>query len=640
MSMYRQLLLAIILSTTIAILGGLLASTFNTTTYLNEQLRTKNSDNATVLALSLSQKNVDPIELELAVASLFDNGYYSSIKVVDPKGKLIIEKVSPPQSHSAPTWFTSLFPITSIAGQAQITNGWNQVGTIFVVSQSGNAYQALWNSALQMLMALTLSGFIATYLSTLILRRLKKPLKQVIEQAKGMSERRFITTNVSKVPELKQLSLAMNSTVSLLKSMFADEAERIESLRKQTNTDGVTGLANREHFLSQLDVTIGEENAPPGSLVMIRIAGLTEANRALGRNNIDSILRKIGDTLRLQQDRLLDGFAARLNGTDFALLFRQSTPEPIAQHLLNEIAKELSEIADSTMIYIGYGEYSFGISHGALLSQVDAAVANAEACGINNTKMAIPLDIEQAPRSAEEWSKLILRALEQKWVKLAFFPVTNLNGDILHRESALRLMFGGEWFPAGRFLPIAERLGLTHKLDLTAVKLALAELQRTGSIADIAVNLSAQSIQNPEFREQLRNLLNAKPLASKHLWIEISENGVFSNMDAFRTFHAEMKKFGCQFGLEHFGRKFDQINVLHDLGLNYVKIDSVFVRNIDFNDGNQAFIKGVSSIARRLGLKAITEGVNSDAEFNTMKNLGVDGVTGPAVGRIFKINET
>jgi EAL domain-containing protein (putative c-di-GMP-specific phosphodiesterase class I)/GGDEF domain-containing protein len=640
MSMYRQLLLAIILSTLLAILGGLFASTVNTRTYLIEQLNTKNIDNATVLALSLSQKNVDPVELELVVTSLFDNGYYSSIKVTDPKGKILVERKANSQTYEVPKWFMSLFPINPHAGQAQITNGWNLVGTISVASHIGNSYLVLWNSVLQMLMALTLSGFISTYLSSLILRRLKKPLKQVIEQAKGMSERVFITTNVSTVPELKQLSLAMNSTVGLLKSMFADEAERIESLRKQTNTDGVTGLANRSHFLSQLDVTIGEENAPPGSLIMIRIAGLTEANRVLGRNNIDSILRKIGDILRIKQDQLLDGFAARLNGTDFALLFRQITPEPIAQHLLDEITKELSEIAGATMIYIGYGEYSFGISHGALLSQVDAAVANAEACGINNSKKAIPLDIEQAPRSAEEWSKLILRALEQKWVKLAFFPVTNLNGDIIHRESALRLMFGGEWFPAGRFLPIAERLGLTHKLDLTAVKLALNELQRTGSISDIAVNLSVQSIQNPEFREELRNLLNAKPLASKHLWLEISENGVFSNMDAFRTFHAEMKKFGCQFGLEHFGRKFDQINILHDLGLNYVKIDSVFVRNIDFNDGNQAFIKGVSSIARHMGLKAITEGVNSDAELNTMKNLGVDGVTGPAVSRAFQIKET
>jgi hypothetical protein len=77
MSMYRQLWFAIILSTLIALAGSLFASTMSSRAYLNEQLRMKNSDNATVLALSLSQKNVDPVELELILSSLFDNGHYA-----------------------------------------------------------------------------------------------------------------------------------------------------------------------------------------------------------------------------------------------------------------------------------------------------------------------------------------------------------------------------------------------------------------------------------------------------------------------------------------------------------------------------------------------------------------------------------
>ena len=66
MSMYRQLWLAIILSTLLALVGSLLASTLSSRSYLNEQLRMKNADNATVLALSLSQKNIDAVELEFA----------------------------------------------------------------------------------------------------------------------------------------------------------------------------------------------------------------------------------------------------------------------------------------------------------------------------------------------------------------------------------------------------------------------------------------------------------------------------------------------------------------------------------------------------------------------------------------------
>lgn len=639
MSMYRQLWLAIILSTLLALVGSLFASVMSSRAYLNEQLRMKNEDNATVLALSLAQKELDPITLELVVASLFDNGHYASITINDTSGKKIVERIAPIEMTDTPVWFTRIFPITSRAGQAQISSGWKQLGSISLVSQSNGAYQTLWNSTKEMATILSISGLIAAYLGTLILRRLKAPLQAVIHQAKGMTERHFITTPVSKVPELRQLSLAMNSTVGLLKSIFAEEAERLETLRSQANCDQLTGLANRAHFLAQLQVTVEEENAPPGSLILIKITGLADINKAIGRNQADALLKMVGANLLNQQAQLLDGFAARLNGTDFALLFREGDAAMLAQQLLTEILQLFSAVHERVSIFIGYGSYEFGITSSVLLSQTDAAVASLEAKGDSGIFETAPLNIEHAPRSADEWSRLIARALEQRWVKLAYFPVTNIEGGLIHRESALRLMFGGEWFPAGRFLPIAERLGITGKLDLVAVQLALEELNRTLSQQDIAVNLSAQSIQDSEFRSQLRTLLLGKPAASKRLWLEIPENGVFNNLDAFRVFHKEIAQTGCKFGLEHFGKQFDKINLLHELRLNYIKLDGSFVRNLDINEANQEFIKGIAAICHRMGLQFFAEGVNTNAERKSFAGLHADGLTGPEIGRAFPLTE-
>ncbi|MBC3831067.1 EAL domain-containing protein [Undibacterium amnicola] len=639
MSMYRQLWFAIILSTLIALVGSLFASTMSSRAYLNEQLRMKNSDNATVLALSLSQKSVDPVELELIIASLFDNGHYASIKVIDPNGKTLVERLASDEQSNVPGWFKQWFPIQSVPGQAQISNGWKQLGTIHLVSRSGGAYETLWKSVKDMFITLALSGLIACYLGALILRRIKQPLKQVIDQAKGMTERRFIITPESSVPELKQLSNAMNSTVVLLKSMFTEEAERLEAMRIRANSDATTGLANRAHFISQLQASVEEENAPSGSLVLIRLAGLAAINKTLGRNKTDELLKRIGQLLLTHQAKLPDGFAARLNGTDFALLFRREDALPVTQTLLAEIRHIFADVADNFMVSIGFGDYEYGISSGTLLAQVDAALASAEAIGSSEVRQSAPLNIEHAPRSAEEWSKLILRAIEQNWVKLAYFPVTKSNGELVHKESALRLMFGGEWFPAARFLPIAERLGLTEKLDLIAIKLALEELNKTNSAVDIAVNLSAQSIQGTEFRAQLKAILQSKPAAAKHLWLEVPENGVFANIDAFRMFHTDIAPTGCKLGLEHFGRQFDKINLLHDLKLSYVKIDGGFIRNIEDNEGNQAFIKGVCTIVHRLALLSFAESVTSNAEFISLKQLGLDGATGPEIGRMFPLND-
>ena len=639
MSMYRQLWFAIILSTLIALVGSLFASTMSSRAYLNEQLRMKNSDNATVLALSLSQKSVDPVELELIIASLFDNGHYASIKVIDPNGKTLVERLASDEQSNVPGWFKQWFPIQSVPGQAQISNGWKQLGTIHLVSRSGGAYETLWKSVKDMFITLALSGLIACYLGALILRRIKQPLKQVIDQAKGMTERRFIITPESSVPELKQLSNAMNSTVVLLKSMFTEEAERLEAMRIRANSDATTGLANRAHFISQLQASVEEENAPSGSLVLIRLAGLAAINKTLGRNKTDELLKRIGQLLLTHQAKLPDGFAARLNGTDFALLFRREDALPVTQTLLAEIRHIFADVVDNFMVSIGFGDYEYGISSGTLLAQVDAALASAEAIGSSEVRQSAPLNIEHAPRSAEEWSKLILRAIEQNWVKLAYFPVTKSNGELVHKESALRLMFGGEWFPAARFLPIAERLGLTEKLDLIAIKLALEELNKTNSAVDIAVNLSAQSIQGTEFRAQLKAILQSKPAAAKHLWLEVPENGVFANIDAFRMFHTDIAPTGCKLGLEHFGRQFDKINLLHDLKLSYVKIDGGFIRNIEDNEGNQAFIKGVCTIVHRLALLSFAESVTSNAEFVSLKQLGLDGATGPEIGRMFPLND-
>lgn len=630
MSMYRQFWLAIILSTLLALVGSLLASTLSSRAYLNEQLRLKNADNATVLALSLSQKNIDAVELELVIAALFDSGHYVSIVVTDPMGKTIVERRAALEKSDVPSWFINAFPIQSMPGQAQISSGWTQIGTVSLVTQSGAAYQTLWKSSREMVMTLALSGLIAGYLGTLILRRLKKPLRVVVDQATAMSERRFIITPEPKVPELRQLSMAMNSTSNLLQSMFAEEAERVEALRRQANTDPVTGLANRHHFLAQLQVSVEAEDAPAGSLLLLRLTRLAELNRQLGRNKADALLRKIGGLLMVSQNSLPNGFSARLNGTDFALIFREVDAGAVATTLLQQVTQELASIPNSPSAFIGVGQFSNGMAPGAVLSQVDSAVASAESAGINDWRMAAPLDIEQAPRSAEEWSKLIQRALEQNWVKLALFPVVYFDGKVSHKEAALRLMFGGEWFPAGRFLPIAERLGLTDRLDLAAVNLAFEELSQQ-TTTDIAVNLSAHSIQDAGFRSRLRSLLMSRPLLAKRLWIEVPENGAHGNLDAFRAFYQDMQQASCKLGLEHFGRQFEKLNLLHDLKLDYVKVDGAFIRGIDGNAGNQAFIKGIANIIHRMGLQVFAESVNTPEELAALTNLGLDGATGMAV---------
>lgn len=635
MSMYRQIWLAVIISTLLALTGSLLASSLSARNYLSEQLALKNSDNALSLALSLSQRNPDAIEIELTVAALFDSGHYELIRVTDPFGHTMVERRTPPNERDVPAWFSSLLPINSVPGQAQISGGWKQLGTVTLVSHSRFAYHALWKSFWELAAALLAAGLVSGYLGTLILRRLRKPLDTVINQAEAITQRRFVTIDAPRVPELRQLAIAMNATVTRLKNMFDEEALRLEAVRQEANFDPLTGLANRDYFMARLRAITECDESSGGSLLLVRIADLADTNHRLGRAVTDDLLRHIGNAVDTRAGQHADGLAARLNGADFALLLPgRHSAQAVADDLLQSLIREAAPfIEHGPTAFIGFGSFSCNQETGSLLAQVDAALAGIQAEGINGVREVVLAGGDEAPRSAEQWAQSIHLALDQHWVRLVSFPVANMAGGLIHRECPLRLMFDaeGEWLPAGRFLPVAERLKLTPKIDLVAVALGLEQLSDNPAIPGLAVNLSASSIHDGNFRRQLHALLDKQRAAASRLWLEVAETGALKHLGDFRLFCRELAGTGCWLGIEHFGRQFSQIGQLHDLGLDYLKVDASFIRGIGGHVGNQAFLKGLCGIAHGIGMQVIAEGVVNEAELKALADIGFDGATGPAV---------
>ena len=635
MSMYRQLWLAIIISTLLALLGSLLAATLSARTYLSEQLSMKNADNAAALALSLSQKNPDPVEVELTVAALFDSGHYESIRVTDPFGKIMVERRAPTGGNGVPDWFSHILPIVAAAGHAQITNGWKQVGTIELVSHSRFAYQALWRSVLEMIGALAAAGLIGGYLGALVLSRLRQPLKAVVDQATAITERRFVTIDEPRVPELSRLAAAMNAMVSRLKTMFDEEALRLEAVRREANCDALTGLANRSNFMARLRELLADEDSHESAMLLIRVVDLASTNHRLGREATDDLLRRIGSILAQLSDTHAESVAARLNGADFALLLPGiDDPRRLAEPLLERISAESEAfVVGGATVCIGLGHFPSGLEISAVLAEMDAALAAAENRGGSAiAEGKFPVD-ETAPRSADQWARLIQRALDHDAVQLISFPVVDIAGRLLHRECPLRLMLDehGDWLPAGRFLPMAERARLTPRIDLAAIMLGLRQLDADATMPGLAVNLSASSLAEEDFRRQLVSRLRLQPKAAARLWLEVAETGALHHLEAFQELVAACKGTGCRIGIEHFGRQSSQIGLLHDLGLDYLKIDAVFIRGLDANAGNQAFLKGLASIAHGIGLTVIAEGVVSEAELAALRQAGFDGATGPAI---------
>ena len=250
MSLIRQLWLLVIAVTITACTGSLLTTLWADKLYLESQLEVKNRDNAAALAISLSQQGGDLTSMQLLVAAQFDTGHYHSVRLTDINGRPMFELTSDAAPQSAPAWFTRLLPLESRPGVAQVSNGWNRIDTLEVVSHTAFAYGPLWNNTYRLLLMLALVGLIAGWIGTRILGRTRDPLARLIRQAQALSERRFVKSAVSPIPELSALTHAMNSMVDRLQSQFNEHAATVESLRIAATTDSSSGLPNRSHFIN------------------------------------------------------------------------------------------------------------------------------------------------------------------------------------------------------------------------------------------------------------------------------------------------------------------------------------------------------------------------------------------------------
>lgn len=636
MSLFRQLWLAVIASTLIAFAGSFLASMLTARHYLEHQLAIKNNDNASSLALSMSQLEKDAITVELQVAAMFDSGQYAAVRLIDPEGKTMIEKTSPPMAGDVPAWFIRLFPVESQPGQAQVSAGWNQFGTIELVSHSQFAYQELWDGCLKLVAWFLIGGCFMGLLGMQLLRNIRRPLDAVVGQAQAISERRFIRIAEPAAPELKSLASAMNAMVERLQAMFAEEAARLEQVRREATLDNLTGLANRAFFLNQLEAALSDDDAArDGTLLMLRVADLAGINKRAGRETADEVLRRLGCKFTELAANKPGAAAARLNGADFALLLPGvQDPTATAEQLLS-LLRDLSSagLIDSERIgHLASGLYRHGQGIGNLLSQIDAALASAE----NQSGLAwcpVETGAEQHAASNADWKKLLEGAIETQRLRLIDFPVAGNRGQLLHLECPLRLQASenGEWLAAGSFMPMASRLSMTTELDLAAARLALDRI--AAGAAAVAVNLSGESILSASFRSSLQALIASQRELAPRLWLEVSEIGAFQHFTEFHAFCDAMRPLGCRLGIEHFGRQFSEIGRLHHIGLDYLKVDGSFIRAINTQPGNQAFLKGLCGIAHNIGLTVIAEGVQTAEELATLPDLGFDGATGPAVPR-------
>ena len=634
MSLIRQIWLLLLGTLLLALVGSVAVNVLSTRQTLETQLRLKNSDNALALALALSQQHGDRQLMSLLMSAQFDTGYYREIRFTGSDGGVLFEQQATDQLSQAPRWFAWLVPIASQPGHAKVSDGWRALGDVTVVSHASYAYDDLWRSSIESALWLAFAGVVGGLVGLVVVRGIRRPLDAAVQQAQALMDGGFVTVREPRMPELARLTRAMNLMVTRLKSLFDSQAAQVEALRRQAHHDPLTQLANRRHFLRQLDAALDREDGPTmGGLVLLRLRDLAEMNRLHGHEAADRAILAIAQALQVYPQQVTGCFVGRLNGSDFALcLPATGVARETGQALAEALQVTLPAFGAGVSVAVGSTEIRRGFTAAQCMSEADGALAQAETQGPFGVQHSDALGGAAAARGEGTWRVQIVAALEQGRARLVEFPVRDRDGVLLHLECPLRLQLheDGAFETASSWLPHALRGRLTPQTDRAALALALAAIDADGEPR--CVNIAAASLHDIGFASELTALLKARPSAAHRLWLEVAESAALDQFAALQAFARQLRAHGVRVGLEHAGQRLARIDGLYEAGLDYVKLDGAVTRGLAHDAHATDFVRTTTGLLHALALQVIAEGVADAADAEALWACGIDGITGPLIG--------
>lgn len=642
MSLLKQLFIAICLFLVVAFTGSFISGMESSREQLLSQLRSHAQDAATALGLSLTPHVDDPAMIELMVSSIFDSGYYATIRVVNiADNSVIVERRTTTAPENVPTWFIDLVDLTPEGGDALIMRGWEQAARVEVLSHPQFALTRLWDSAIGSLGWLLACGLVSAILGGWLLRTQLRPLDDMVKQAQAITRREFLSMpKVPRTPELKRVVLAMNLMVEKLKNLFAEEAARSEKLREEAYQDSLTGLANRRLFDLKLaqQLEVSEQNTD-GYLMLLRVNDLGGLNQRLGGQETDNLIQAIGLQLTelMQQHEASSWLASRNRGGEFTLLAPSLSAEG-ADKLAQQLSGQLQSLRQTgasdcnPVAHMGIAAYRPGESPGTVIGRADQALAQAQSKmpeqpweRLDNFNLA-------QGQGIHEWRMWIDEALTDEKIQLYFQPVSRCDdiSQLMHKKVLARLLDQqGEAIAAGRFIPWIERLGWAARFDLAMLEHSLKHLAMHPE--PLALSLSAATLREPESWAKLLSVLKQHPEQAALMTLELDERHLPSAPE-LETLGQQIRATGYQLGLQHFGGRFSLIGNLTNLGLAYLKVDGSYIRAIDQESDKRLFIEAIFRAANSIDLPLIAEMVETEAELKVLNELGIEGAMGRLIG--------
>lgn len=433
---------------------------------------------------------------------------------------------------------------------------------------------------------------------------------------------------------------------------ITDSRQLSQKLSYQATHDDLTGLINRAEFENRLTALVEDarHRNSEHTLCFLDLDQFKVINDTCGHIAGDELLRQLG--------RLLSGTTrktdtlARLGGDEFAILIEDCRQQQ-AEHIANEV-RELVEqfqfIWESQVFTIGVSIGVTSINHRTAnrteaLKQADTACYAAKNSGRNRVYVYQDQDKRLAEQEGEfKWVNELREALMDNRLTLYVQPILSTRSGNLHSyEVLVRLRDKqGTLFPPGAFLPSAERYNLSERVDRWVIDHVFDWLEMHKSklsfIHQFAINLSGPSLGHTEMLAYIGGRLAKASFNPAMIKFEITETAAISNLRNAHSFIKALSEIGCEFSLDDFGSGLSSFGYLKNLPVQSIKIDGMFVRDMNSDPLDFEMVKSINDIGHVMGLETIAEFVEDEQIWEKLKSIGVDYGQGYHLGRPMPIS--
>jgi len=399
-----------------------------------------------------------------------------------------------------------------------------------------------------------------------------------------------------------------------------------DQLSYQATHDALTGLPNRVALMERLNRVTHDHPESQVTVFFCDLDRFKVVNDSLGHAMGDELL--VEAATRLAKTIKDEDFVARFGGDEFVVVCNDIEDRAGALRVAERISRSLSRPFDM------HGQDAFvGVSVGIAFSHKDSTanqlLRDADVAMYRAKAMPSVNHIEFFDASGDQFSyrfdteNALRRAITSNQLLLHWQPIVNLKTAAVHTLEALvrwERPGSGLLMPA-EFMHIAEDSGLIIQLGRWVLGAACS----AGALTDdrsVAVNISVQQLRDPNFVDDLREILSETGLPAERLIVEITEHSMIDSAVLSAPLR-RVRELGVRVALDDFGTGYSSLGLLPRLPIDIIKLDRSFLRDITSSDESQAIIKSLVQLAAALNVMLIVEGVESDAQRKILRSLGV-----------------